>query len=44
MFQLQDPIPNYHVHLERCPTAAWDMREFDLVIAYAGGEAYAHAG
>jgi ferredoxin len=29
---------------ERCPTAAWDMREFDLVIAYAGGEAYAHAG
>jgi ferredoxin len=28
---------------ERCPTAAWDMREFDLVIAYAGGEAYAHA-
>ena len=29
---------------ERCPTAAWDMRQFDLIIAYAGGEAYAHAG
>jgi len=22
---------------ERCPTAAWDMRTFDLVIPYAGG-------
>jgi ferredoxin len=22
---------------ERCPTAAWDMREFDLLVTYAGG-------
>jgi formate dehydrogenase (NADP+) beta subunit len=22
---------------ERCPTAAWDMRKFELVISYAGG-------
>ena len=22
---------------ERCPTAAWDMRQFDLLIPYAGG-------
>ncbi|MGH7500552.1 MAG: FAD-dependent oxidoreductase [Longimicrobiales bacterium] len=29
---------------ERCPTAAWDMRQFDLVIAYAGGQVYAHSG
>jgi ferredoxin len=21
---------------ERCPTAAWDMREFDLLVPYAG--------
>jgi ferredoxin len=24
---------------ERCPTAAWDMRQFDLLIPYAGREA-----
>jgi ferredoxin len=24
---------------ERCPTAAWDMRAFDLQIPYAGLEA-----
>src|ERR1051325_7861592 len=24
---------------ERCPTAAWDMRQFDLLIPYAGQEA-----
>jgi formate dehydrogenase beta subunit len=24
---------------ERCPTAAWDMRTFDLLIPYAGGNA-----
>jgi NAD-dependent dihydropyrimidine dehydrogenase PreA subunit len=23
---------------ERCPTAAWDMRKFDLLIPYAGKE------
>jgi ferredoxin len=23
---------------ERCPTAAWDMRRFDLLIPYAGTE------
>jgi ferredoxin len=23
---------------ERCPTAAWDMRQFDLLIPYAGSE------
>jgi ferredoxin len=23
---------------ERCPTAAWDMRTFDLLLGYAGGE------
>ena len=23
---------------ERCPTAAWDMRQFDLLIPYAGRE------
>ena len=22
---------------ERCPTAAWDMRKFDLLTPYAGG-------
>jgi NAD-dependent dihydropyrimidine dehydrogenase PreA subunit len=22
---------------ERCPTAAWDMRQFELVLPYAGG-------
>ena len=21
---------------ERCPTAAWDMRQFDLLVPYAG--------
>ena len=26
---------------ERCPTAAWDMREFDLLIPYAGKKAEA---
>ena len=24
---------------ERCPTAAWDMRKFELMIPYAGQEA-----
>jgi NAD-dependent dihydropyrimidine dehydrogenase PreA subunit len=24
---------------ERCPTAAWDMRKFDLLLPYAGREA-----
>jgi formate dehydrogenase beta subunit len=24
---------------ERCPTSAWDMQKFDLLIPYAGGEA-----
>jgi formate dehydrogenase (NADP+) beta subunit len=23
---------------ERCPTAAWDMQKFDLLIPYAGKE------
>ncbi|HKW09085.1 MAG TPA: 4Fe-4S binding protein, partial [Gemmatimonadaceae bacterium] len=23
---------------ERCPTAAWDMRKFDLLVPYAGQE------
>jgi ferredoxin len=23
---------------ERCPTAAWDMRKFELMITYAGKE------
>jgi ferredoxin len=23
---------------ERCPTAAWDMRRFDLLIPYAGAQ------
>jgi ferredoxin len=23
---------------ERCPTAAWDMRKFELMIRYAGQE------
>ncbi len=25
---------------ERCPTAAWDMQKFDLLISYAGAEAW----
>ena len=29
---------------ERCPTAAWDMRRFDLKLAYAGTAAPAEAG
>ncbi len=28
---------------ERCPTAAWDMRKFDLLVPYAGREAGAAA-
>jgi len=28
---------------ERCPTAAWDMRQFELLIPYAGHEAVAPA-
>jgi len=24
---------------ERCPTAAWDMQKFELLISYAGREA-----
>jgi formate dehydrogenase beta subunit len=27
---------------ERCPTAAWDMRKFDLLLPYAGRPAEAH--
>jgi NAD-dependent dihydropyrimidine dehydrogenase PreA subunit len=26
---------------ERCPTAAWDMSKFDLLIPYAGHETWA---
>ncbi|MCI0434414.1 MAG: FAD-dependent oxidoreductase [Gemmatimonadetes bacterium] len=29
---------------ERCPTAAWDMRQFDLLIPYAGRETLAPVG
>jgi ferredoxin len=25
---------------ERCPTAAWDMEKFDLLIPYAGGSCH----
>jgi formate dehydrogenase (NADP+) beta subunit len=28
---------------ERCPTAAWDMRRFDLKLAYAGEAPFAAA-
>jgi formate dehydrogenase beta subunit len=28
---------------ERCPTAAWDMREFELILPYAGGRSGAPA-
>src|SRR5205085_10243533 len=28
---------------ERCPTAAWDMRQFDLLVPYAGGRGAAGA-
>ena len=29
---------------ERCPTAAWDMQKFDLLIPYAGGRRKAEDG
>ena len=29
---------------ERCPTAAWDMRQFDLLIPYAGSGERGAAG
>jgi NADPH-dependent glutamate synthase beta subunit-like oxidoreductase/ferredoxin len=29
---------------ERCPTAAWDMSEFELILPYAGRAAMAHDG
>ena len=29
---------------ERCPTAAWDMRQFELLIPYAAGRAASHMG
>jgi formate dehydrogenase beta subunit len=29
---------------ERCPTAAWDMREFDLLVPYAGKQGLAVGG
>jgi formate dehydrogenase beta subunit len=27
---------------ERCPTAAWDMRQFELLVPYAAGRAASH--
>jgi len=29
---------------ERCPTAAWDMRQFELLVPYAAGRAASHMG
>ena len=29
---------------ERCPTAAWDMRQFDLLVPYAGSNGTGDAG
>jgi ferredoxin len=29
---------------ERCPTAAWDMRQFELLVPYAAGRAASRMG
>jgi formate dehydrogenase (NADP+) beta subunit len=37
MFKDEDICLHCGLCAERCPTAAWDMRKFDLLISYAGG-------
>jgi ferredoxin len=41
MFKDEDICLHCGLCAERCPTAAWDMRRFDLIISHAGGEASA---
>ncbi len=36
MFKDEDVCLHCGLCAERCPTAAWDMRKFDLIIPYAG--------
>jgi NADPH-dependent glutamate synthase beta subunit-like oxidoreductase len=39
MFKDEDICIHCGLCAERCPTAAWDMRKFDLLIPYAGRDA-----
>jgi len=43
MFKDEDLCLHCGLCAERCPTAAWDMRQFELLISYAGREAAAAA-
>jgi NAD-dependent dihydropyrimidine dehydrogenase PreA subunit len=36
MFKDEDLCLHCGLCAERCPTAAWDMRQFELLIPYAG--------